>query len=339
MRGGFTMSLNLLFLVILTLNQKVYGWGFNGHQLVADIAEHLISDSTRKSLEDLIPGSSLSDISTWADKIKRTPKYRFTSSLHYVNPEDDEPRVCSFDMKRDCKHETKCLIGAIYNYTYRLDSQNGLPNEDRQEALKFITHFIGDLHQPLHVSGRQRGGNQAKVEFFGKKTNLHSMWDSLILNKRISDDFNHDDREYLRYLIANLDDEWKNEREDWVSEDSCLSFDRSKDDSLRALQVQQVESSLIEQVLKYFGITKKRGKNPPSGTPIAADKRFCVTTWATEVNQLNCDLVWSEYEDEEGKKNENQVSVEYYNESTKVVDRMIATAGVRLAFMLDELVG
>lgn len=92
---------------------------------------------------------NLTRIASWADEIKRRPEYRFTSSLHYVNPKDDEPHMCRFDYQMDCP-EGRCIVGAIFNYSKRADPSTGLSHDAQVEALKFLVHYVGDIHQPLH---------------------------------------------------------------------------------------------------------------------------------------------------------------------------------------------
>lgn len=170
--------------------------------MTAAIAQSQMSANTVRAIAELMdqPSSTfqLADLSTWADEVKRLPQYRFTSSLHYVNPHDSEPSTCSFSMQRDCPEPRarlmstspqfgKCVVGAIQNYTYRLDvSQSHMTKQARQEAIKFLVHYIGDIHQPLHASGRQTGGNGFLVRFFGAQSNLHSVWDSGLLNRRMN---------------------------------------------------------------------------------------------------------------------------------------------------------
>jgi len=87
-------------------------------------------------------------VAPWADTIKRTAEYGWTSPLHYIDAEDGPPHDCSVNLKRDCP-DGKCVVVAISNFSSILaDESNDL--HDRVDALKFITHFIGDVHQPLH---------------------------------------------------------------------------------------------------------------------------------------------------------------------------------------------
>jgi hypothetical protein len=171
-----------------------------GHDVTASIAQAFLQPHVLSELHNLTDFSDLSEISNWADAVKYSHKYSFSRVLHYVNPSDDEPNVCSFRYAYDCPRD-RCIVGAIQNYTRRLDPRSGFSRSQRVDALKFVVHFVGDVHQPLHVSGRQKGGNDAPVHFLGKKTKLHAVWDALIIEKRIYDVFQNDIDLYVKHLV------------------------------------------------------------------------------------------------------------------------------------------
>jgi hypothetical protein len=116
--------------------------------LTASIAEQFLNPKTEIAIRELLPVDNLTTVSTWADQIKRNPRYRWTSTLHYVNPKDDEPSHCDFDYGRDCNDE-KCIVGALFNFSQVVVNRR-LDERTRTDALKFLVHFLGDIHQPLH---------------------------------------------------------------------------------------------------------------------------------------------------------------------------------------------
>ena len=86
----------------------------------------------------------------------------------------------TFDRARDCK-EDQCVVAAIEKYTAILRDKSQ-PKDKRREALTFVVHFVGDIHQPLHTAGdKDRGGNDIKVRYLGSETNLHTVWDSMLI--------------------------------------------------------------------------------------------------------------------------------------------------------------
>ncbi|KAI0702020.1 phospholipase C/P1 nuclease domain-containing protein [Cerioporus squamosus] len=167
----------------------VHAWGAAGHEIVATIAQihlpkpvlTLVCDILRPSLNlsepapvstvDAYPPCSLAPIAAWADRIRMKPEYRYTAPLHYVN----------------AGRPTGNVLAALGNVTSVLrefaDGQRSVG--DAEEALKFLVHWMGDMHQPLHMSGREKGGNGAKVTWNGRITNLHSVWDGLLIAQSI----------------------------------------------------------------------------------------------------------------------------------------------------------
>ncbi|MGH7471998.1 MAG: S1/P1 nuclease [Longimicrobiales bacterium] len=163
-------------------------WGEEGHRIACEIAVRRISPGAQVLVAELLKPEALTlpDICTWADTV-RGSTHPQTSAYHYINlPRTTE----AVDMARDCAHpEQRCVIWAIQHYAGIL-ADSARPAQDRREALKFVAHFVGDLHQPLHVSfADDRGGNQTRVEFFGdagrpgRPRDLHSVWDTRILTR------------------------------------------------------------------------------------------------------------------------------------------------------------
>ena len=117
--------------------------------MTASVAEAFLKPETARAIKQVLRGNNLTGVASWADEIKRQPRYRWTSTLHYSNPKDDEPAQCGYDYQRDCPDQ-KCVVGAIFNFTAVYDPQRQHSADVREEALKFLVHFVGDMHQPLH---------------------------------------------------------------------------------------------------------------------------------------------------------------------------------------------
>ena len=151
-------------------------WGANGHRVVAQIAEENLSSVARELINKLLNGKSLVSVSTFADDIKSDPKYRKYNSWHYVNIDSDK------NYGDLVPNENGDIIKAIKKCILILKDKNQSINE-KEFYLKLLVHFIGDIHQPLHVGRLEdRGGNDIKVKWFGKPSNLHRVWDSEIIN-------------------------------------------------------------------------------------------------------------------------------------------------------------
>lgn len=182
-------ALRLFLFLVLTLAavlgvpQPAAAWGPGGHRLIAELAERQLDPATRTALQPLLAHSGarrLADIASWADDIRRDPSLRAlaaeTAPMHYIN---FATRACRFD-PRDCP-QGRCAVLAIERYGEVLGDTTR-PLAARAEALRFLVHFIGDVHQPLHAGYRpDQGGNRFQVTLKGRGTNLHAVWDTPVL--------------------------------------------------------------------------------------------------------------------------------------------------------------
>ena len=161
----------LLALLLLTAATGAQAWGRDAHRLIADIAMQRLTPAVRIEVERLLalePGATLASVSTWPDEF-RSPS---TAPWHYVNFRQDGPCVYRDDL---CPGGA-CIVAALERQGRVLASR--APDEERLKALKYIVHFVGDLHQPLHAGFLEdRGGNQYQVQGFGRGSNLHAVWD------------------------------------------------------------------------------------------------------------------------------------------------------------------
>ncbi|KAF5512107.1 Nuclease S1 [Colletotrichum aenigma] len=161
-------------------------WGSLGHITTAYIASHFVANTTEAFFQDLLRNDTehyLAGVATWADTIRYTRWGHFTGPFHFIDAHDSPPDYCGIDSERDCKAEG-CVVTALANYTTRsLDTE--LSGWERNQAARFVVHFIGDIHQPLHNEDVARGGNGIHVKWYGTDFNLHHVWDSSIAEKLI----------------------------------------------------------------------------------------------------------------------------------------------------------
>jgi hypothetical protein len=153
-----------------------WAWGADGHRLIAAYAFARLSPAARAQVERLLavePGATLPSVSTWADEVKSPT----TAAWHYVNfPRDSD---CHYDGDRMCS-QGNCVVGASERQLAVLASN--APERRRLLALKYIVHFVGDVHQPMHAGfADDRGGNTYQLQAYGRGTNLHALWDSSLL--------------------------------------------------------------------------------------------------------------------------------------------------------------
>ncbi len=140
-----------------------------------------MSSEARQRVAELLPRGrydSLAEACVWADAHAREfPEYDWATRLHYVNV---EPQADAYLRERDCPEGSECVVEAVGRFSRALrDPEKSL--RERSEALMFLAHFVGDLHQPLHVAHPDnRGGNRILVSWFGRERDLHSVWDDEI---------------------------------------------------------------------------------------------------------------------------------------------------------------
>jgi hypothetical protein len=191
----------VLFLISLLHAYDSFGWGKTGHRVVAEIAEFHLKPAKKKVAHALLNGETLAQVSDWMDFERSNPQFKKYEDWHYQNFED--------------KKTNGKLIFAI-NECIKKISQGS--REEKALHLKILVHLIGDLHQPMHLGkASDLGGNLLKVEWFGQKTNLHSVWDENFINfQELS--FS----EYKSFLIARYGEyrsEWEKDNLDvWVQD-------------------------------------------------------------------------------------------------------------------------
>lgn len=169
----------ILFAILYCLN--ISALGLTGHRVTGEIAEKYLTEDTRVAVSKLLGNKSLAEVSNYVDEMRSSPNgfwKKVTSPYHYVTVP---------------KGKTYAEVGAPEqgDAVFALNKYSDIildpaaSDRDKEIALKFIIHLIGDLHQPLHVgSGLDRGANDVKVKFFGRDYNLHSVWDSGMINRK-----------------------------------------------------------------------------------------------------------------------------------------------------------
>jgi hypothetical protein len=166
----------VLTVALVVIPFSAYPWGPAGHRIASRIAENHLSDKAARAVKALLGPDSLAEVSTWADEIRADPQWKNTAPWHYVNIADGETYARS---KKDPRGDV--ISKMRYFEKVLRDPRAG--HADKVAALKFLVHFVADVHQPLHV-GRQsdRGGNEITVYWFGRRTDLHAVWDSQMVD-------------------------------------------------------------------------------------------------------------------------------------------------------------
>jgi hypothetical protein len=308
--------------------QFVEGWGKVGHEIIGNLAYGLLSEKARNAVDKLLDVESMErsetpmgSVASWADKMRYTTEFHWTTPLHYVDIHDKEmpkgcisPDECHFDFQRDCTNDM-CAVAAISDLTSlfknHLRGKSQLSKVTKAQALKFLIHFIGDIHQPLHVSRQSdKGGNDIKVSVPIKsdrllhhdrdntllsQPNLHSVWDDLIIDFALSQQrvpiFHHNIQQRIILFQKSISDDILNP--DFISKVTCKT---------------------------------------------AHEDIKCPSHWAQESLRL---ALTEAYVDEHGTQIKSgwELSLKYYNTRLLTIKKQIATSAVRLANTIEAIFG
>lgn len=171
------LSVALCGPLALVTSLPVGAWGANGHRTMGQVAENHLSEKASRAIDALLEGRSLAQISTWPDFVRSDPAFGFAAVWHFISLDADE------DFETAQRNPEGDIIVALERFQADLRNPDGAEFSPRQ-SLAFLVHFMGDLHQPLHVGRRDdRGGNSIRVTWFGEPRNLHSVWDSAIIDR------------------------------------------------------------------------------------------------------------------------------------------------------------
>ncbi|KAF9941919.1 hypothetical protein BGZ65_000748 [Modicella reniformis] len=271
---------------------------------VATVSLTLLSyNNNTEAYGALAAGGLLSNVSTWADKVRPLSQYKWTSPLHFFNPPgDNPPEHCAAEYV----YAGQDNVNALFNMTATLNRYQTNPPDTaegkkiREEALKFFVHFMGDIHQPLHDSTPLRGGNDAPIKWGGRTNNLHSLWDTLMIVKDVNDRFDNNPQAYLDDTVNLAKTHWK-DASTWT-----------------------------------FCDHERNNATNPWSVDTNKIKTLCPIQWAVDANALDCIYVWKEY------SATRDYSTDYFNQVTGsssdfLVQRLLAISGVRMAAVLNEI--
>jgi hypothetical protein len=264
-----------LALLLCMATPRSWAWGREGHRLTALVAEQYLTPEAKAQIEQLLRADSrghesLADVAPWADTYRLD--YPETEGWHYV----DIPKAAEkFDRMRDCpvsKTDPKspwrdCVTDRILYFEGRL-GDTSLSLEQRAIALKFLVHLIGDIHQPFHALGDDRGGNGIAVAFLGSSIcdtyncNLHGVWDnSMIEQQRLSEE------KYTARLLQEIkDNHWERmdggEPTTWANISHHYAIDAwVPNGSLLSHEYVAEESKIVDAQLALAGLRMARVLN------------------------------------------------------------------------------
>lgn len=176
------LAFSLVCILMLLDSTQAFAWGAKGHDIVAAIAEQHLTPKAKRKINKLLDGHSIVYYSSWMDNIQNSPYwkdgYYKTKTWHYANVDKGH----TYETMQ--KNENGDVVTGLEFLTRQMtENYDELTDSMRVDYLKMIVHMVGDLHCPMHA-GRlsDRGGNGMKVKWFGQNTNLHSLWDSKMID-------------------------------------------------------------------------------------------------------------------------------------------------------------
>ena len=170
----------LLVIAVFYLPLQSMAWGTQGHRICGQIANNYLTPKARKAIEAILGNESIAMASNWADFIKSDPAFSYLSSWHYIDFDKaySYPEMVDFlnhDTNTDAYTKLNFLIGEL--------KKPDLSKENKLLYLRMLIHIIEDVHQPMHTAhADDKGGNDFKVNWFSTSTNLHSVWDSQLID-------------------------------------------------------------------------------------------------------------------------------------------------------------
>ncbi|BGP57723.1 hypothetical protein JCM8202v2_005370 [Rhodotorula sphaerocarpa] len=368
-------------------------WGAAGHEIVATIAEiHLLPSVLsylRAPDHALLPAYAdghLAPIASWPDRIRGVPEYRgWSGPLHYTGWEGDHPpEVCAWPAAqaqgdgRDAEIEQNSreadqkseghwnsehdVLHAIANYTSRLEAD---PTD--WVSLRFLVHFLGDVHQPLHLTSRERGGNGDPVLWEGRRTNMHSLWDGLLIARALRETNNYtkplpsqqiEDAltgriydPYVRLLLwEGVRSWWRDALPTWLS-CALAGFKQGDDATVPSSTRSDAQLAFLDP---GAGGTQRRTGDGDGDV-------ICPFVWASETHRTTCALGFpANYDDDHYSVSTTDSAIEsdegdgsngfgrllevggqspFYRKirDTKAVERLLVQGGLRLAATLNTI--
>ncbi|MEZ4778785.1 MAG: S1/P1 nuclease [Flavobacteriaceae bacterium] len=215
------MKKHILLFVFIFFFHSSYStedWGPTGHRAVGKIAEKYLTPEVAYLIDEILDGQSLALVSTFADEIRSDSRYREFAPWHYVNfPFDSTYEDTPKSEKGDIVVAIKECISILKN--------KETSKEDKAFYLKLLVHFMGDLHQPLHIGlSDDKGGNTFQVQWFDEGANLHWVWDEKII-EQFGMSYTELTENTQKLSKEELENIKKGTIEDWMYEGRTLCID------------------------------------------------------------------------------------------------------------------
>jgi len=168
-------------LFLCASERAAQAWGPVAHWAIGAIADENLSPRAQRKVAQWLRGESLADVANWADRVRSRSEYAHTSGYHYEGVSDGEDYLSSLRGKTPEELSKGGLVaGLMVAHLVLRDPRT--PTREQEDALKFLVHMVGDIHQPLHTGRPEdRGGSMVRMRWFGRPSNLHQIWDSRLI--------------------------------------------------------------------------------------------------------------------------------------------------------------
>jgi hypothetical protein len=174
------LSRQLLLSILFYFPLASMAWGVQGHQIVGQIAESYLTPKAKLAVQQILGNESIAMASNYADFIKSDSSYNYLTPMHYINFSDG---LSYAQVKDYLSKDTAADIYTEMNFLIKQLKNKDLSKEKQSLYLHLLIHFVGDIHQPMHVSrAEDEGGNMIHVLWFREPTNLHALWDSKLID-------------------------------------------------------------------------------------------------------------------------------------------------------------
>lgn len=199
------------------------GWGAKGHDIVASVAERHLTPRTKRELKKILDGRSIIYSSSWMDSVQNSPYwkdgYDATKTWHYANVDEGETYR---SMQKNPKGDVVTALDSLTREFRK--NRRTMPDSLQSDCIMMIVHMVGDLHCPMHAGHlSDLGGNRVKVKWFGQNTNLHSVWDSRLIESARKWSYTEWTEHIDRASCKERRNISEGSFEDWLGETACCA--------------------------------------------------------------------------------------------------------------------
>lgn len=339
----FSLRPALILCLLCLMPAHAAAWGGAGHHIIARVALEYLTPKAKDAVTELLGKEDIVSVSTYADEVRSLRPE--TSAWHFV----EMPRNAqAYVPTRDCVATSRgyCTVAAIEMLERILQRRDGkVSDEERTDALKFLVHLVGDLHQPLHCGYEDdAGGNRIKVTFFGLLTNLHVVWDTRMIEytRNVAEkDSLGDDPHATKRLIKLLDPQIRVLMQKGALEEAKQLLRQLYPERMNKetpgewafesyrLAVEAVDDAC--QPVAQRAATQQKIKNPVSKGVSGAKPGTTTQTSVKSAASSAADCM------ERTSAKPLTLGIAYYKAQVNVMDQQLLWAGVRLALILNEI--